>query len=517
MPAQLERKRTIEMNSKKCSIIATDYNSPFVRNFIWVDSFPIQAKQFGIPRAQMAIFSRDDDIEYLVEGQSWAAAHEAIRQKTDSDKNFINKIIDETNRIGEAFNEWSDKHIQQADLRNESNAKLIELLSKFSQKQSEMYAYGIIMPLIDFQNFSFVEGNLKRILNEKLPSGEFAKYYDALTMPSHNSFAQDQEQDLLRLMAKFDSPELRKQVASKPNLQELAKEFPEFCRGLETHAQKHGWVYYVYAGPVFKAQQFYEFVREHIANGINPTKRLAEIEKQKTEVAKQKEKLIASLKPDEFEEMILRLAGKLVWAKPRRKDYQSKSYWHLEKLLREIARRCGASLSQVRSTPFDKLAQALQTGKFDENLANEVQKVHIVIPDDNGNSQLLYGKQAEKYYDENVEPHAGESATGSQVQGATACPGKAKGHAKIINKPSQMAKMQKGDILISTATTPAIVPAMKKAAAIVTDEGGLTCHAAIVSRELGIPCIVGTRVATRIFKDGEEVEVDAAKGIARKV
>ena len=78
-----------------------------------------------------------------------------------------------------------------------------------------------------------------------------------------------------------------------------------------------------------------------------------------------------------------------------------------------------------------------------------------------------------------------------------------------------MKKMNYGDILISSATTPAIVPAMKKASAFVTDEGGLTCHAAIVSREMNKPCIVGTLTATKLIKDNDIVEVNATKGIVQ--
>ena len=66
-------------------------------------------------------------------------------------------------------------------------------------------------------------------------------------------------------------------------------------------------------------------------------------------------------------------------------------------------------------------------------------------------------------------------------------------------------------------TDPRYVPAMKKAAAIVTDEGGITCHAAIVSRELKKPCIIGTKIATKVLKDGDEVEVDAEKGVVKKI
>jgi len=75
--------------------------------------------------------------------------------------------------------------------------------------------------------------------------------------------------------------------------------------------------------------------------------------------------------------------------------------------------------------------------------------------------------------------------------------------------------MQKGDILISIATNPDLVPAMKIAGAIVTDVGGITCHAAIVSRELNIPCVVGTKIATKALHEGDLIDVDATHGIVR--
>ena len=64
-------------------------------------------------------------------------------------------------------------------------------------------------------------------------------------------------------------------------------------------------------------------------------------------------------------------------------------------------------------------------------------------------------------------------------------------------------------------TTPDLMPTIKQAKAIITDEGGLTCHAAIISRELGIPCIIGTKIATKVLKNGDLVEVDAEKGILK--
>ncbi len=98
------------------------------------------------------------------------------------------------------------------------------------------------------------------------------------------------------------------------------------------------------------------------------------------------------------------------------------------------------------------------------------------------------------------------------LQGLAASPGIGSGIVKIIHNSSDLEKIQKGDILVTTMTNPDMVVSMQKASAIITDEGGLTAHAAIVSREMGIPAVVGTEKATQILKDGTKVTVDGYKG-----
>ncbi|MFH1200419.1 MAG: phosphoenolpyruvate synthase, partial [Candidatus Micrarchaeota archaeon] len=99
------------------------------------------------------------------------------------------------------------------------------------------------------------------------------------------------------------------------------------------------------------------------------------------------------------------------------------------------------------------------------------------------------------------------------LHGIRASPGIAWGPVKVMKDMSEITKVYQGDILVTRMTTPDFVPAMKKAAGIITDEGGATCHAAIVSRELGIACVVGTREATKKLKDGDIVTVDAKRGV----
>jgi pyruvate,water dikinase len=99
------------------------------------------------------------------------------------------------------------------------------------------------------------------------------------------------------------------------------------------------------------------------------------------------------------------------------------------------------------------------------------------------------------------------------IKGQAASTGMASGPVKIIHSPSEIDQILAGDVLVTEMTTPDFVPAMKRAAAIITDAGGRTCHAAIVSRELGIPCVVGTEVATTSLKDGQVVTVDGKNGL----
>lgn len=96
--------------------------------------------------------------------------------------------------------------------------------------------------------------------------------------------------------------------------------------------------------------------------------------------------------------------------------------------------------------------------------------------------------------------------------GLGASPGIASGKVKVVTNLDELDKVNEGDILVSPMTTPDMVPAMERAAGIITDEGGLTCHAAIVSRELGTPAVVGTKESTNALKDGMVVTIDGDKG-----
>ncbi len=103
-----------------------------------------------------------------------------------------------------------------------------------------------------------------------------------------------------------------------------------------------------------------------------------------------------------------------------------------------------------------------------------------------------------------------------QITGVCAFAGKIRGKVRIVNDPAGV-EFKGGEILVSRMTRPEYLPLIQKAAAFVTDGGGVLSHAAIVARELKKPCVIGTKIATKVFKDGDLVEVDAVNGVVRKI
>ncbi len=158
--------------------------------------------------------------------------------------------------------------------------------------------------------------------------------------------------------------------------------------------------------------------------------------------------------------------------------------------------------------------EMVQLSKYAETLEN-----HYGIPQD-----IEWGVEKDKIYilqsrpittiNNAKKPAEAAAASGKAIlTGLGAAPGVATGIVRIITSGRDLDKVKQGDIMVTKMTMPDMVPGMKRAGAIVTDEGGMACHAAIVSRELGCPAVVGTKKATSVLKDGMEITVDGGKGI----
>lgn len=191
--------------------------------------------------------------------------------------------------------------------------------------------------------------------------------------------------------------------------------------------------------------------------------------------------------------------------------------------LSKIATQYGLNvISDIRFYRMQEIEDLVRSGTILEHDIIAYRRIATVLSRFDDRLTFLHGDEAVEFSRKFLD---GSLPKDEEVTGIIANSGRARGPVKVINADYQnfelmrsaIAEMQKGDVLVSVTTSPELMEACNKASAIITDLGGLLSHAAIVSRELGIPCIVGTQYASKIFKDGDLVEVDAEKGIVRKL
>jgi len=165
-----------------------------------------------------------------------------------------------------------------------------------------------------------------------------------------------------------------------------------------------------------------------------------------------------------------------------------------------------------------ELADLVDLGKRIEDHYGEPQDIEWGMVD--GELHLLQSRPIttiEEGTEGSLDEPAPEPEEGPTVSGLGASPGTVSGTARIVTQLDELDKVGEGDVIVTPMTTPDMVPAMKRAAALVTDEGGLTSHAAIVSRELGVPAVTGTGDATEVLADGQGVGVDGERGTVAEI
>jgi len=228
------------------------------------------------------------------------------------------------------------------------------------------------------------------------------------------------------------------------------------------------------------------------------------------------EELLEKINPSDMEKQILYVAKRLAYLKDLKDDLRRQGMFYGQRLFEEIANRMGVELEDISYVLSTEILDFLDNGsKVSKNLIEEREKGFVIYFTQDKNIICKSGSDIEPVLKElglTVLEEVSE-----EIKGISASRGKAQGIVKIVKGVTDLVKVNKGDILVAVATHPDYVIAMHKASAIVTDEGGITSHAAIVSRELGIPCIVGTKNATKVLRDGDKIEIDANSGIVRKV
>lgn len=230
----------------------------------------------------------------------------------------------------------------------------------------------------------------------------------------------------------------------------------------------------------------------------------------------ERKRLISELGLDEEAKQIADILGTLTHERMKMRLIWMPALYYLELFLIEAGRRHNISKETLKVYDEKELEELIAEGKKIDKKVIDERKIGFLKIFRQGRFETYQGEEAEKMLD-NIT----QKETSKEMSGMIANRGHVVGKAVIFSykKPEEhaekMKNMQPGSIIISEMTRPNLVPALEKAVAIVTDEGGITCHASIVAREFNIPTIVGTKIATYSINDGDWVEVDAEQGIVR--
>lgn len=375
-----------------------------------------------------------------------------------------------------------------------SDKKIIQIVRKIINFQHYHQVYSVLANGIVLDGRNHMSDKIREELRRGLEyPKDFENYWSLLTQVTKMSLRQNKDYDMARLAKRV--PELSGVVIQT----RLKKLHSKYC-----------WLDYNNMGPAASLNKFKRELKE-----VMQDKRNLVMRGQLIALKRKQRKLISKLKLNDRLKFLVALAQHVIWQKGYRKDVQYHGFYCYENLFLELARRKKVLDWQSLSFLFPwEIEQYIKSNRPSISELRQRREFSVFIVT-KSRLKILAGKKA-KVFAKKLESLEDYSDI-KEVKGQCAYVGKVCGKIKIIQIPTDMKKMNQGDIIVSQATSPDLLPAMKKASAIVTNTGGLICHAAITARELKIPCVVGTGNATLIFKDGDIVEVDATKGIIKKV
>lgn len=428
---------------------------------------------------------------------------EAARWISQRDHDNLVKIFERKMRQNPAFLYRASQKIEKKGLRiikavdkykninwaKLTNKELAKTLEKFHDLESQLWGgpwfYGYYFFFNDIYLVKF-----KEILEKKLKD-DFEKGWNHLITPEKITFIGQEKIALLKLaQASFKNKKIAKDK-------------------IEAHLKKFAFVKkYYFWGRGFTFKEIEKRVRELMKKGRKYIEEELKASKQTTPD-------LDKLPLSKNEKLIIKGFRKIAYASNFADEVTNYYVYHLRGLFDEMARRLKVAYEELVSMRFQEMQESLQNNKLAvprTRLKQRIKDHALVFARDK--VYVLSGQDLKEY--RKIYQSKEKIGKIKELKGTVAFRGgKIKGKTRIIASDKQVKYFQKGEILVTQMTNPTYLPAIQKASAIVTDEGGLLCHAAIVSRELKIPCIIGTKIATKALKDGMVVEVDADKGAVK--
>lgn len=430
-------------------------------------------------------------------------------KKVLADKNYILKAIKQSRDkrkelkvIYRQINNLEDNKINKEEI-----IQIYKKLYKIYQNYWNLCSW---IDIFDDEGEVMLSGFLSEH-RKQIQQTKVNKYLDALLTPSKISYSQKEENDFFEIakMVKKNKKLMCRLRSGQITVDELNKNFKLIYRGLTNHGKKYFWYANDYA-KVYNLDISY-FIKRLQKILIN----YSEFETRVFQVDAKRKKMF--FQKNEFSEKISYKFKKFLWLlniltmwRDERKEVTMVQASYFKKVLEMAGRITGVSYNNLIYLNNYELDLVFTDPKiWSERLAKRRLRGYMYFMPVQGNNFNIEGKIVNSLY---KKFEVSFVKKGKLIRGMSAQVGRAIGKVKVINTSAELNRMEKGDILVAPMTRPEYITAMRMARAIITDQGGITCHAAIVARELGIPCVIGTKIATKALKDGDRVEVDANEG-----
>lgn len=447
---------------------------------------------------------------------------DSANQRIFDDPDFIEKNHQEAYKLNDDYFKYAQK-VLDFDLTKKSDKELAEIVRLMIDGLAHAQAHAVITTwFVDSDGQDLTNRLLVIIDGYVKKSGtniKTSEAFSSLTTPSKKSLLIQEEMESLGILQKILSDnktrEIIKTLGSFDSIPLTIEK--SLSREIDKHIKKWCWTPFAYLGPSYKVADYLKHWQNQIKANVNPKVEISEHNKKAEYIESKRSELKRNLGISKNDARIFDITADIIFLKNYRKDVSFHGYYVLNEIFKEIGKRKFISINQLQVMSHIEILEMLDLGlDADLNMINK-RKLETIILCRDGETKIFSGVDAQDFLqkEESYIEKDTIDLTAKEFKGVCACSGKASGPIKIINTPEEMGKMNEGDIMLSHTTFPSLVPAMKKAAAIITEDGGVTCHAAIVARELNTPCVTGIKLLISILKDGDMVEVDADTGIVR--
>lgn len=443
---------------------------------------------------------------YLYSEKQYLGTANAIAGKALANPQFLLKTLKVAYQKALKLNRFIKRREQKA-ISGMSDRELLDIVRKFSDQFIDMYAYGTVAILVGYSQDNILYRKAEKIIKNKTKAGagNFSRLYVALTNQPRLNRNSDFELAIINFSRKIKRARLFSARAIEG----------KFGKSLENILNEYQWLSYDLCDKAnWNPGYVINLVLEK--NKQNLQAQADAINKYKNKTGREFKNAVAELKLTNREIKVFESIRNLAYYKWAREYEFTEALFNFKKVQDELARRLGVGTLEMKfltAPEYPLLFKNINKTKLE--LSKRIKEC-LFYYDWRAGQKIISGQEATREWNR-IRPKFKAGNGGLVLKGSPAYGGTVRGTVRIINSVRHISRLSHGDILVAVTTNPALLPAMKKAAAIVTNEGGITSHAAIVSRELQIPCIVGAKMATKIFKDGDLVEVDAKHGLMKRV